>query len=209
MCFHPTEFYICLATSKRLILWDWENETILSIYETHPLCTIRYLRFNPSNSLLITGISKIPNNLIFLSKDPSFIQYFVPKTYITIGYLWIFLIATNYILEYLESNKFDNKEKILANSNTWNFIMKLIIQQKHVREDESTEGYPSRSLNTTLSMFINRLKEIDDDVEEKMPFKHNMFSWDEIPHRHARDAKHYFEAINYSLVEDKNDDKYV
>lgn len=87
--------------------------------------------------------------------------------------------------------------------------MKLIIQQKHVREDESTEGYPSRSLNTTLSMFINRLKEIDDDVEEKMPFKHNMFSWDEIPHRHARDAKHYFEAINYSLVEDKNDDKYV
>jgi hypothetical protein len=130
MSFHPTDFYICLATSKRLILWDWEHSnSVLAVFETHPLCTIRYIRFNTNDNSLITGISKIPNNLIFLSRDRNFLQYFVPKSYIKLGYLWIFLLTTNYILEYFELNKYGNADKIQANSNTWNFVMKLICEQ--------------------------------------------------------------------------------
>lgn len=152
MSFHPTEFYICLATSKRLILWDWEHtNNVLAVFETHPLCTIRYIRFN-SNSL-ITGISKIPNNLIFLSRDRNFLQYFVPKSYIKLGYLWIFLLTTNYILEYFELNKYGNAEKIQANSNTWNFVMKLICEQTELDDELGERSDEEQEQCTDVSFY--------------------------------------------------------
>lgn len=64
--FHPKESLIFYAIDNRIVVWDYEED--VKVTEMHAMeeSRIKYVKFNPSNDMLITGIRK-ENHIQYIS----------------------------------------------------------------------------------------------------------------------------------------------
>ena len=61
LAFHPSDHVILIATCNELHFWDWSHDTesFLTLTTASDLERVRYVKFDPSGSKIVTGISNI------------------------------------------------------------------------------------------------------------------------------------------------------
>jgi hypothetical protein len=192
----------------RLYIWDWEADRLIK----EPLqCAdpqrIRYVKFNPLNSTLITGIGKalILDFAIYPQQATSFSAFDLLHT---------FLCTVNFLLEHVETfatatSCMDNQE---SKPHIWNYLIKFLIehQQRHSHKPvicpPTVDEYQFWDIDSSLDLFVRRL---DTLVATNSTFVFDMHRLEKYVDN-IQGALDFFVAINDQLiVESQNAGSFV
>lgn len=154
ICFHPTcPSLIFFATFNKIIIWNWEENIRIHELYTKTENSVRYLRFIPMTSMLITGISIKTDRLLETLENQETTKTGSIDCYTCLEY---FFKIIDYLLDRLET--FGYSEEIHYETQIW---IRFIAFLESCRFYYGSEGLDMMDVNLSMKLFLRRLNVID------------------------------------------------
>lgn len=154
ICFHPTSpSLIFYATFNKIIIWNWEEDIRIHELYTKTENSVRYLRFIPMTSMLITGISIKTDRLLETLENQETIKTGSIDCYTCLEY---FLKIIDYLLDRLET--FGYSKEIHCETQIW---IRFTAFLESCRFYYGSDGLDMMDVNLSMKLLFRRLDVID------------------------------------------------